>query len=48
MGEKNKDTGEIRYVPEYLIEMKEFIKKASEFGLEIVENLNFTEVYKNI
>lgn len=45
VGEKNEITGQITYVPEYLIELKEFERKADEYGLEIVENLNFTDVY---
>ena len=32
-------------MPEYLIEMREFERKAAQYSLEIVENLNFTEVY---
>ena len=32
-------------MPEYLIELTEFERKAKEFDLEIVESLNFTEVY---
>lgn len=45
VGEKDPKTGHITFVPEYLIEMTEFERKAKEFDLEIVESLNFTEVY---
>jgi len=45
VGERNEDTGEIIYVPEYLIEMKEFMRKTESYGFEVLENLNFTEVY---
>jgi hypothetical protein len=45
VGEKDPVTGKITFVPEYLIELREFKEKAEKYGLEIVENLNFTEVY---
>lgn len=46
VGEKDSKTNQITYVPEYLIELNEFEKKAKSFGLEIIENTNFTDFYQ--
>ena len=43
-GEEDEPT--ITYVPEYLIEFQNFVKVAKDYGLEIVEQRNFLDFYK--
>ena len=37
----------ITYVPEYLIEFQNFVREAKEFNLEVVEEKNFLDFYKD-
>lgn len=37
----------ITYVPEYLIEFQNFVKTAENFGLELIEQKNFLDFYKD-
>ncbi|CAD8119387.1 unnamed protein product [Paramecium primaurelia] len=41
-----KEDNQIKYVPEYLIELQSFEQKAKEYNLEIIENLNFIDFFE--
>ncbi|CAK83615.1 unnamed protein product (macronuclear) [Paramecium tetraurelia] len=41
-----KEDNQIKYVPEYLIELQAFEQKAKEYNLEIIENLNFIDFFE--
>ncbi|EAR91105.3 mRNA capping enzyme, large subunit family protein (macronuclear) [Tetrahymena thermophila SB210] len=47
VGEKDEATGQIKYTPEYLVELNNLNKLAMEYSLVVKENLNFIEFYKN-
>ncbi|KAL4462063.1 hypothetical protein ABPG74_000908 [Tetrahymena malaccensis] len=47
VGEKDETTGQIKYTPEYLVELNNLSKLAMEYSLVVKENLNFIEFYKN-
>ncbi|KAL4483649.1 hypothetical protein ABPG72_006715 [Tetrahymena utriculariae] len=47
VGEKDEATGQIKYTPEYLVELNNLNKLAMEYSLVVKENVNFIEFYKN-
>ena len=46
IGEKDPETGEIKYVNEYLIELENFELLLNRYNMKVVESVNFIEFYK--